>query len=119
MTSDLLHLVRLEFAVFEGSQQRDCLVTLSHGASNFAEILEDFAQAVTGVMQPAHHGPSWELHQVAYFIVLLAFNSTYKYRSPIFRLPLCQCVPYPLRLFAPPSVLERIAGVTRLPFALV
>ena len=74
MTSDFLHLVRLEFAVFEGSQQRDCLVTLSHGASIFAEILEDFAQAVAGVMQPAHHGPSWALHHFAYFIVRQAFN---------------------------------------------
>jgi hypothetical protein len=38
------------------------------------QILKDFAQVVAGIVQPAHHGSSWALQHIAYFIVRQAFN---------------------------------------------
>ena len=46
-----------EFAILEGPQQRGDNVTLSHKDLTLVlgQILEDFAQVVAGIVQPAHH----------------------------------------------------------------
>ena len=86
VAGDFLHLMGGQFAIFEGPQKRGDLVTLSHNtcASDYrghkililGKILEDFAQAIAGIVQPAHYGSSWALQHIAYFIVRQPFYLT-------------------------------------------